>query len=476
MAARSIAAGAVAAALATTLVVAPTHALEVARITRHGYIVVDEPGAMFPYEGRVPVGSNEGLFGIISDLTALIDRTPDAPRGDYIAVMQLPHERSAVAFYSGLRNDTRGIGMRSPIGTSTRETYDFNPMLGTAFPITGFVFLNTIAFYTDPMLENFGRYLICTQEFGHRYGVHVRIPPRPGMPMPPPVDGGAEDAAVDAGGPDADLGPELAADALLGRQRAHWSYFVHTGGSPMEGNNWTEISPGVFRTGRVSFRFSPMDLYLMGLVPASAVPPFFVIAEPDVMGQRDMNGVRINRESPPEYGGNTVTIRGRRVDYTIDDIIRANGPRVPGYQNPDAGVADGGEPDAGPVADPDLRVIWVLLAQPEQVTDRLARDFDHAIEVCTGGYDEATGNRSHLVAQVAPMPDAGADAGTDAAADATAPPDADTSDARSGPVAVDAVGGCACSAPGRAMGTRDAAALLAVAAALAGVRRRRGDR
>lgn len=211
----------------------------------------------------------------------------------------------------------------------------------------------------------------------------------------------------------------------------------------MEGNNWEEISPGVFRTGRVSFRFSPLDLYLMGLIPPSEVPPFFVIVEPDTMGQRDINGQRITRESPPEYAGTPVTIRGRRVTYTIDDIIRANGPRIPPYRDPDAGTNDGG--DAGPSADPDLRVIWVLLATVEDVNDRLAQDFDRAIETCTRGYDEATGERSHLLAQVVTRPDAGYDGGTDAAVDALPWNDASLRDA-SGQVdpSLVATGGCAC--------------------------------
>ena len=54
---------------------------------------------------------------------------------------------------------------------------------------------------TDPRAVNYGRYLICTQEFGHRFGTFLRITPQPGSPMPvtdagtEPPDGGAMDDA-----------------------------------------------------------------------------------------------------------------------------------------------------------------------------------------------------------------------------------------------------------------------------------------
>ena len=246
--------------------------------------------------------------------------------------------------------------------------------------------------------------------------------------------------------------------------RAHWSYFFNTGGSPMEGNLWTEVSPGEFRTERPSFRFSDFDLYNMGLVPPSAVRPTFLIAEPTLVPRN------VTRDSAPEYSGRQVTLRGRRVDVSIDDIIAANGRRTPAY----------------PDTPRDLDVVWVLWVQPDQVDDDLAAEFDQAIESCALGYDTASGNLSRLVATTPYVepPDSGVvpDAGPpDVGTPDVGTPDAGTPDAGD-VVIVDEVvtplmapraqGGCACSTTAPTSGA-PALPLSALGLALGLVRRRR---
>ena len=476
-----LARGALGCAIALTLVPFDANALVIARVTRHGYIMVDEPGAATPYAGEVPIGTGPN-FQFIANVTHVIADYPDAPHGQYLAVMQTVFSTGpgrGLAYYEGLSNDVRGIGFTSPLGGG-RETFDLNPTVGSAFPITGFVWLNSIGLYDTAAGEDVGQFIICPQEFGHRFGTKIKIPPYPaeiivdagtdagsladGAADTSTVDSNTDDATVDgasledattddaslddvastpdvaapdvllsdASAADAAMFPALAVDALLGRQRAHWSYFVSSGGSPMEGNTWQDIGGGSFRTATPSGRFSPLDLYLMGVASPAEVPPFFVIAEPNVNGQRDDTGAVINRESPPDRGRPT-TIRGRRVNYTIDDVIRANGRRSPAY-------IPGASPDGGS-AQPDLPVMWVLLARPAEVTARLADQFDTAIETCGTGYRNAANNRSRLIAISAPMPpdagfpDAGfpdtgrADVVTDLGADASRPQDAALADA-----------------------------------------------
>ncbi len=502
-------------ALAAWCSATPGHALVVHATTTHGYVVTDEIGSPAPYEGRMPVGDTGAMFAFLSELTNLLSMQPDPPRADYIALMQTVYENSAAAFYFGLRNDVLGIGFRAPGGGNT-ERFDLNNLAMTAWPITGLVFLN----HFGQINSNFGRYLICTQEFGHRFGVHIRVPPQPG----PPLDAGMPDAAVDAStdatpadaadaddaapndaapddavAPDAavadvpppDTGlPTQASDALLGRQRAHWSYFVHSGGSPMEGNNWTQTSPGVFRTGTPSYRFSTADLYFMGLIPASAVLPFFLIANPDVMGQTDMNRRIIWRESGPEDGRRMITIRGTRIDYTIDDIVRANGPRVPSYETlrglgPDGGTdaasadaapRDGGSDSGVPAARPtDMRVVWVLLAGRRWLNPSTFSSFDDAVENCVLGYSDATGRRSTLVEVIHPIvPDGGAADASDVVVARDSGGDAgavgDASDERP---ALGGRGGCGCRVAGETR-SPGSVALAAIGVGLAfGARRRR---
>jgi MYXO-CTERM domain-containing protein len=456
------------AALAATVTLQATtsEAIVVARVTRRGYIVVDDVG---DWGNAVPQESSQERARFIGSTTAALSELPDFTPGKFLAVMQIPSTQNPLAYYLPIRNDVRGIGQRSPLDARS-EVFDTNSFYNTTFPLDGFVYLNSYRFYTDPRALIYGRFLICTQEFGHRFSTQVSILPNPqgtGDSGVVPVDAAADastdvavsDVAGDVAGDVADVPvgpPPLARDALLGRgnvnsagvvvNRAHWSYFFNSGGSPMEGNLWTEFSPGMFRTERPTFRFSPFDLYLMGLIPASQVPPTFVIAEPTNLPRG------VSRDSPPEYYSRQVTIRGRRVDVSIEDLQRANGPRNPAYSS----------------VNHDLDVMWVLLADEADVNDQLAAEFDEAIDSCAMGYTFATGERGRLRAIVPPQPDADvpADASADAALEDAAPardadplPDVPTIPAPDGmvnpdggavappPVPLHAEGGCQCDVP-----------------------------
>ncbi len=137
----------------------------------------------------------------------------------------------------------------------------------------------------------------------------------------------------------------------LGRQGAHWSYFMHTGGSPMEGNAWIDNGDGSFTSDpTVSGDFSDLDLYLMGLLPADEVAPWFLIEPTEAFGRTPI-------DSPDHYAPEpqSRTIFGRRVDLTIDDVIAAEGPR------------------GGP-APSSFRILTLLVAGPEEILT--AGDFD----------------------------------------------------------------------------------------------------
>jgi len=107
-------------------------------------------------------------------------------------------------------------------------------------------------------------------------------------------------------------------DALLGRQLAHWSFFFDSDASFVEGNDIQDLGGGSFRTAGAVSGYGPLDLYAMGLIDASEVPPFFFVEAP--------TGASQDRESAPRTG---VTFSGRRHDLTVADIVAALGPRVP---------------------------------------------------------------------------------------------------------------------------------------------------
>ncbi|MCI0617404.1 hypothetical protein L0244_30900, partial [bacterium] len=58
----------------------------------------------------------------------------------------------------------------------------------------------------------------------------------------------------------------------------HWSFTFDADASFMHGNDIHDNSNGTFTTTDVDRRFSLLDQYLMGLIPASDVPPMFYVA------------------------------------------------------------------------------------------------------------------------------------------------------------------------------------------------------
>ena len=113
----------------------------------------------------------------------------------------------------------------------------------------------------------------------------------------------------------------------------HWPGFVSTPvpfpfsrpveASIMGGANWKDNGDGTFTqlasgTMNPASGFSYLELYLMGFLPASKVPDFFVLRNQQSVGRT------------PE-GQNIV--KAEKVTITIRDVIAHNGPRVPSFEN-----------------------------------------------------------------------------------------------------------------------------------------------
>ncbi len=112
---------------------------------------------------------------------------------------------------------------------------------------------------------------------------------------------------------------EVPGEGMLGRQGAHWSFFLNSEASVMEGNRWIEDGNGFLSTAGFE-SFSQLDHYLMGVLDAGSVTePIFVIQNPIQTGGRTPG-------SEPEEG---VFIRGARDDITMAEIVAQMGPRVP---------------------------------------------------------------------------------------------------------------------------------------------------
>lgn len=212
------------------------------------------------------------------------------------------------AFYQSLANDVAGIGYKHAAALDPvipDEFFDDTPdsqMIGMLhmnnwrnFILKGTTELN------DPWIS-----LVFGQELGHAWLAFPHI---------------------DQGDGDGDL--------LLGRAEAHWSFYMHTNGSPVEGHRWTDNGDGTFTAAKLSsFEFSDLDLYLMGLMDPKEVAPWFVIEDPHDCVDSALPDMECPPDSAFSFKADSFTVSGTRREVTIDDVIAAEGPRVPAY--PDA--------------------------------------------------------------------------------------------------------------------------------------------
>lgn len=203
---------------------------------------------------------------------------------------------SAFAFELTARQTVAGIGQGAPDTSTGISTF-----FGSGGNLLGFLNMNRLGLYpADPNARFLGTdstLSIMGQESGHQWLAFFRY----------------DDGAVCNTG-------------LLGRDQAHWSFFMDSDASDMEGNDWRDNGNGTFISIDATSRYSLLDQYAMGLVPASGVPGTFWIQNPVVTNPQDGRSRTV--ESSPE---NNVTASGTRVNVSIGQIsgTRCNGARSP---------------------------------------------------------------------------------------------------------------------------------------------------
>jgi hypothetical protein len=220
------------------------------------------------------------------DLVAASRRFYDTHPDDFDQLVfwtDTPAISEAFAFEVTVQNAITGTGL---------EVFNFSDDLGSAGALQSVVHMDRISKYPDtPSTKLFGESTtlgILAHETGHRWLANLRFRD--------------VDRAI--------------SDQLLGRQRAHWSFFMDSDGSVMEGNDIEDLGGGAFRTVAATEKYSRLDLYAMGLASDVEVPRWFYI---DAPASRD-------REDSPLAG---ITVNGTRRDVLIQDVIDALGPRVP---------------------------------------------------------------------------------------------------------------------------------------------------
>ena len=231
----------------------------------------------------------------------------------------------AFAYETTVKNEVRGLGI---------DTYDLASDFGSPGRLRSLVVMDWLGKYPDNPSQKFlgenNTVSVLGQESGHRWLAFMEF--------------------RDAAG--------RRSQALLGRDLAHWSFFLDSDASVMEGNDIEDLRGGSFRTVGAVQRYSLLDQYAMGLIPPGSVPPFFYVEAPTNMSPER------TAESAPQVG---VTFNGTRRDVLIDDIIRVLGPRDPSAADSAKVhrqaflylVSAGKSPDSGQVAKVDgIRRAW----------------------------------------------------------------------------------------------------------------------
>ncbi|MFB3776751.1 MAG: hypothetical protein ACE141_04045 [Bryobacteraceae bacterium] len=103
---------------------------------------------------------------------------------------------------------------------------------------------------------------------------------------------------------------------MLQSDGAHWSFNFNSEASLLEGNRLQDMGDGTFRVAGTVEGYSPLDQYLMGLTPASEVPPTFVVVNSTWPS-----------DSPPRIFAPPFS--GTRRDIHVEELARTEGRRTP---------------------------------------------------------------------------------------------------------------------------------------------------
>jgi hypothetical protein len=265
-------------------------------------------------------------------------------------------------FYLPFENEITGIGPSCAIpDTFTCDGSEDSPR-------KGMIFMNKWSFFqewaqanpdiSDELATEQSR-SVFNQEVGHRWGAFVQ-------------------SGLELNG--------QGNDVLLGRQDAHWNFYLQSNDSPMEGNKWRDNGNGTFTT-ITSIRnwfYSDLDLYLMGFLPPEDVADFFVIQNPRLVSGAN----QLPSRSGTPAAGFTVTVRGDRVDLSINEIIARNGPRNP----------------TSATALRNIRVAFILLATPDNPADRfIKQDFAALVDDYANSFRTGARNLGQLNYELAAL-------------------------------------------------------------------------
>ncbi len=238
---------------------------------------------------------NYESIDIPSLMKALYSSEPD--RFDFVSIFSnfdLTPVPGAQAFAINVRNNVLGIGNPSDRKPIFKDTEKY----GSSGQLQNITFLGNIHQYPDDPGKNIPEedvslLEILAHELGHRWLSYIKT---------------SRDGELN--------------DTLLGRDKSHWSFFLDSDGSFLEGNQIQLRSSNSFETGTPFQQYSDLDLYLMGFKSPEEVSDTFYVE-----GANNFSpDFPFSTESSPE---SDIRFKGTPVRISIADIIDANGPRKP---------------------------------------------------------------------------------------------------------------------------------------------------
>lgn len=242
-------------------------------------------------------------------------------------------QEGTLGLHTGVHNDVLGLG--------PNRLYDQRALFGGARRLKGYLDIRMLGPNGEllPVETLLGT---LAHEVAHQWGSYVRY----------------RDPATQ----------QLRGD-LLGQEDSHWSFFLDSNGSVLYGADWQQVAPGAYSAGRSRVRYSPLDLYLMGMLAPEEVGPITLL-EPQ------------GNNSPPVQADALPPPEGRRLSalprtLSIQDIIAAEGPRHPGASQ----------------SQKHFRAAFILLTAPGQaptpaqlaLAESLRRRFEDTFFVLTRG-------------------------------------------------------------------------------------------
>jgi CARDB len=271
---------------------------------------------------------------------------------DFIFVFsnfEFPIPGGAGGYYSPVRNSVAGINMPS---------VDYGAALGSPKQLQGVINMLWNSQYsfnrTNPNYLTLMK--TAMHEMMHRYGSDV--------------------AYIDGSG-------QRKTDLSNSFDRPHWSYALDTDASIMYGARWTLQSGSTYSATQIFERLHPLDMYLAGWTPASAVPPLKLL-----------NLSTPSTDRVPPLGTAVQTSSVSTIPMT--QIIAAEGARVPAF----------------PDAQRKYRAAIVFLTRPGQAiaTDRYLElemfrtTFEDYFDAVTGGRASINFTRATREVPTAPSP------------------------------------------------------------------------